>query len=307
MRVGLRSAGLVTDMCDMPFRDSSLFVSSSVLVGEDRVCLASNRGAVGLLDLRDSLAVASEKMVRWETGTSVEMSAMGVSREVSALNYVEETEMLVTTAAHWVEQRNLETGVVTGLLSASSMTVNGKRIGWRNPRGKLQDTVMLDRNVFVVGGEENLLVCDFRCDMGRHVQMELNKAHGTKASPGKRAHSYCIRALATDQHRIFSGGGDGVVCLWDLAAKGCVLQKMEPGNFVVDVKVDMGNVFVSRLLGGGVEQYDKNDLAKRGQAFGRTEQSVLSFDVYCNSLVACYNTGSVELIKVEHKLASKSW
>ena len=132
--------------------------------------------------------------------------------------------------------------------------------------GKLQDTVLIDSNTMVVSGEglrkerclrnnnflsfrfaENLFVYDWRTsdDFAVHV---LN-SNGC-SSKNSKTHRYCIRSLAHKHHlnRLYSGGGDSFVCLWDLRnpTMGQPVDSVATGNFVVDVRVDCDNVFVSQ-------------------------------------------------------------
>jgi hypothetical protein len=94
----------------------------------------------------------------------------------------------------------------------------------------------------------------------------------TNGSSGKnnKTHRYCIRSLAIQRHfeKLYSGGGDSFVCLWDLRKPdlGKPVESVVTGNFVVDVRVDCDNVFVSQQAGGKykacLQQYSSNLLHK---------------------------------------------
>ncbi len=285
-----KSTAPATERCAMPFPEA-LFVSTAiVLEGGTRMLLGANTGSLGLLTVARGEPLDTVGMERWEVSGAA--PGLGISREISALNVLPRSSVLVTTASHWIEQRDLETQAVLSTMAANKMQCCNKRVGWRNQRGKLQDTVLLDANVMAVSGEENLMVCDLRC--GAEVVALLN------SNAARRGHTYCIRSLAHEAHggALFSGGGDGIVCRWDLrnTEQGPMGRAMTD-RFVVDVRVDCDNVFVSHQARGSVQQFSRS-LQTTGLALGEGHHAVLSFDVRADAAVACFDTGLVNLYRV---------
>ena len=285
-----------TERCEMPFEEA-IFISCSVLLRDGaRVVVGANSGELGLLGLPRGEAMDLPSMQQWMVSrVSGGGSGSGVSSEVVAVSLVSGGDTLVTTAAHCIEQRDLAAQAVTRLTAANKLLHEGKRVGWRNPRGKLQDTVCLEPHLLAVSGEENLLLCDLRTE---DLVVGLLNSNATKLG-----HSYCIRSLAAERHGqlLYSGGGDGNVCLWDLRRNGgCAAAPLAraaaAGSFVVDVRVDCDNVFVS-YQEGHVQQF-KRDLSAMGLRLGAPGQGVLSYDVRADSVVACFNTGQVDLFRV---------
>jgi hypothetical protein len=152
--------------------------------------------------------------------------------------------------------------------------------------------VLLEPHLMAVSGEENLLLCDLRTEDLAVAVLNSNAA--------KQGHSYCIRSLAYERHSslLFSGGGDGYVCAWDVRRcdAGPTQRAAAAGSFVVDVRTDCDNVFVS-YQEGLVQQF-RRDLSVKGLALGPPGLGVLSFDVRADSVVACFNSGQIDLFRV---------
>lgn len=273
---------------ELPF-DGARYVSASTQVSNNKVLCATNSGTVGLVDT-DMLKCDTQ----WKAGASISLS----NHELVELTMLP-SNALFQTGSHFLELRDLEHESSLLAIPASALRRSGGRtIPWRNPKGKLHGAAALDGSVMAISGEENLFLFDSRVSSNT-ISCQLDE----KAS--RTGHSYCIRSLAFHPSRnvLFSGGGDGLLCSWDLRkTERGPIQRLSVGEFVVSLQLDCRNLFVG-TLNNGLERFSFSpNLEQRGFRFKAPSNAhLLSFSVLGPQVVVSWNDGLVELLQANQK------